>query len=1228
MRFLSKIVFINSAHIRYAEVAMDGNVHFTGTQGVGKTTLLRALLFFYNANKDKLGLRVQGQRSFDDYYVPTPASYIIYEVSRGAEERPFAVILFRHNNRAAFRFVDAPYNKDWFIDSLGVVAANPIIVRQRIQNFGIDSSSIIERYNQYRDILYGNRNASTSKDLLKYYLLKSRQYQNIPRIIQNVFLNERVDADFIKNTIINSITAEDEEISVDLNFFRSKLIHFSDELKDINLWTAKNRQGDIETQRDADKIIDIAHNIRSCEFALHEQCGMLIHSRHKAERDIPILQNKITKKQGDIDSANEKIRNIQSKFENDHGKITGDIAVLASKLKEASNLKKHYRQIGIEDMLARAATLDTIKLELSQKERLLAQLKANYQSISQKYDLLRDRINIDKEQYLQKCREKQNRATGDFNNRNADRLNRRVKLESGIQTKIKAQTSEIDEILNSCRELLHEQEMQRVKASQSSPMKADIERCKNNIDKAERKIAELTEKKLTAENRLDSIRNKFDMECQRLENETALQIAQLENSIARLQSAKKDEMQILDKSRGSLCEWLDQNMDSWETSIGKILDEKNVLYGQHLNPQLTDNQSDTVFGVSLDLESIEKEVRTPAIIKESISSIETEINSLCGSIINLREENDRRIAETGKESKSEIKSLRSQIDNISQEIRICSQQSKEESLRLEGIKADEKERLAEIDASFDEKIRDLRLKIESLRADRTKIEERGNRELRGLRKSIEEEQCNDELQLNTVLKSIDDEIEKYKNDRDAKVKQLENDEKLELSESGADARMLESVKQEISAIKAEIDNIDKERDIIAVYTDKCKTLLNFVPQYQADKKRLEDEDASLRQKYEDSRQKHELKKQEDEKTLAGLRNSFNKATTSIQKADEFMASGACPPEIKETRAIATELDCVSIISTIRQLNGEIYRLTDTLKSSINEFRRRFSANNTFKFPVELDTAADYHHYADSLEDFVSNDKIKEFQQITSNLYRDILSRAAADFNVLLGRESEILRIVKDINYDFEKKTFAGVIRRIELKLFRSAMPIITQLQNITDFWNTHQYELGEINLFSTDEHQDVNRESIKYLKSLTEALTHVGDLKKLTLDQTFSLKFKIQENDNETDWIENIKAVGSEGTDILVKSLINILLISVFKKRAGQSGDFRIHCMMDEIGRLADENIQGILNFANERDIYVVNSSPKAHRPLSYRRIYMLSKDKNANTLVQQILSTRESELQ
>ena len=59
MRYLNKIVFINSAHIPYAEIKLDGNVHFIGTQGVGKSTLLRAILFFYNVDKSRLGIRTQ-----------------------------------------------------------------------------------------------------------------------------------------------------------------------------------------------------------------------------------------------------------------------------------------------------------------------------------------------------------------------------------------------------------------------------------------------------------------------------------------------------------------------------------------------------------------------------------------------------------------------------------------------------------------------------------------------------------------------------------------------------------------------------------------------------------------------------------------------------------------------------------------------------------------------------------------------------------------------------------------------------------------------------------------------------------------------------------------------------------------------------------------------------------------------------------------------------------------
>ena len=113
MRYLNKIVFLNSAHIPYAEVKLDGNVHFIGTQGVGKSTLLRALLFFYNADKLKLG--IPKKKSFDTFYFP----YILIltssiEVMR--ENGAYCVVAAKSQGRVAFRFVDASFERDWFIN--------------------------------------------------------------------------------------------------------------------------------------------------------------------------------------------------------------------------------------------------------------------------------------------------------------------------------------------------------------------------------------------------------------------------------------------------------------------------------------------------------------------------------------------------------------------------------------------------------------------------------------------------------------------------------------------------------------------------------------------------------------------------------------------------------------------------------------------------------------------------------------------------------------------------------------------------------------------------------------------------------------------------------------------------------------------------------------------------------------------------------------------------------
>jgi len=118
------------------------------------------------------------------------------------------------------------------------------------------------------------------------------------------------------------------------------------------------------------------------------------------------------------------------------------------------------------------------------------------------------------------------------------------------------------------------------------------------------------------------------------------------------------------------------------------------------------------------------------------------------------------------------------------------------------------------------------------------------------------------------------------------------------------------------------------------------------------------------------------------------------------------------------------------------------------------------------------------------------------------------------------------------------------------------------------------------------------------------------------------LKFRIEENQNDTGWQEKLTNVGSEGTDTLVKAMVNIMLLNVFKESVSKRfKDFRLHCMMDEIGKLHPNNVRGILKFANDRNILLINSSPIENDALAFTHIYKLNKDDKSMTQVKRIIS-------
>jgi hypothetical protein len=184
-----------------------------------------------------------------------------------------------------------------------------------------------------------------------------------------------------------------------------------------------------------------------------------------------------------------------------------------------------------------------------------------------------------------------------------------------------------------------------------------------------------------------------------------------------------------------------------------------------------------------------------------------------------------------------------------------------------------------------------------------------------------------------------------------------------------------------------------------------------------------------------------------------------------------------------------------------------------------------------------------------------------------------------------------------------------------LRVVPSENKIVHFLTEIKLFNDENINDLGESNLFSSSE-QTREAKNRKAIGLLTQLVKEISDYKHkdINLSDSFELEFKIVENENDTNWVQNLANVGSDGTDVLVKAMINIMLLNVFKEGATKNRfkDFRLHCMMDEIGKLHPENVRGILKFANDRNINLINSSPQSFDALAYRYTYKLAKQKDS----------------
>lgn len=1212
MKYLNKIIFINNANIPYAEISVDGNVHFTGTQGVGKSTVLRALLFFYNADKHHLGIQ-QGQKSFDEFYFRQSNSHILYEVMR--DNGAYTILVSRYQGRASWRFIDAPYQREWLIDDDKQVLSDWVKIRERIDK-NVAVSARIDSGLMFKDIIFGNTH---DHKYTRYALVQSAHYQNIPRSIQNVFLNTKLDADFVKNTIIQSMA--DEDLPIDLQTYRRLVTDFEREYDEIDCWFRQTRDGNFPVRTQALKIAEQGRKIVALDQQLLDVWQMLNHVVSDCEQQIPLQEAEAKEVNNSIEKERSREKELTADYDKEKDSLNQDLGGKKSKLKEIAQAKKDFDAMGIKDKLALAAREDSIKQEIANKQMLLDDLLKTHASIEEKYNIARAKLhnalvafdNAQNEALFQKQASLQKER-----NRYEDE---RSKGRNHIMEEYRVWLHESDERLQVLLYEQHRADNALKELRQWHPMADNLklvaaQLLQLNMDEKENDAQQMTVKsqiaQITSEYEMKEteLKQASDREQERLETDRTVcreRISKISNLLAHLD--------------GSLYLWLCEHTEGWEDTIGKVVDDERILYAQGLEPEAA-GQSESLFGIKLNLDHIDAVHHTPNEYMDEKKELEKQLQQLNRQLSQLPVTLQENISKLGKKYGASLNPLRQKATKLKVEeeqipVKRQNLQNKQHELEMEEQELIEQEK-AKRERAFNVAL----LHVQSEKEARENKEAKNKKDLKDLdslfNKSVKA--LNDDLRVFQDMQKS--EADDRHNEFDDQKNQLDEQQKAELEGKGVDVNLLAGYRKALDELRQLLQGIESDRDVVIRYRYAEENLFAKEPEIRKSIKDIENQVAMLRQRYEDKRSRIEKKRHEFEERQKIVLNDLEHRRDGLTQYHQVVEKEHLVPDtyLTDDTMIPTHQDCQQLLIQLRGTVNQKRESIDKLKDMVVSFNRYFKPQNAFHFNTMPVTDSEYLQIAVDLQDFMDNNKIEEFRRRTSEHYKDILGRVSIEIGALMKRRSDVDGVILDINRDFVEKNFAGVIKSIELRANESSDKLMQLLMSIHDYTVENELSIGELNLFSSDNRDEVNRKVVDYLKSLSHQLQNEPNRPTVSLGDAFRLQFRVKENDNDTNWVERINNVGSDGTDILVKAMVNIMLINVFKKKAARkSGDFIVHCMMDEIGRLHPNNIKGILQFANSRNIYLINSSPTSYNPYDYRYTYLLSKH-GTKTRVEKLL--------
>ncbi len=715
-----------------------------------------------------------------------------------------------------------------------------------------------------------------------------------------------------------------------------------------------------------------------------------------------------------------------------------------------------------------------------------------------------------------------------------------------------------------------------------------------------------------------------------IKNQYSEKINQVRTDFNRKISEIKINIEIITKRLenydNTLYSYLENNLPDWKNNIGKIC-KNEVLFDIEGIKKSISNNNTNIYGLEIELSKLPEFTHT-------IEKYEKDKKLLLQEVKKLEKEKLDKIKNTEKERDNKLRSIQSKIKELETDIRYIKHYNHADTQRVGKLDLEKVELSEKVKETrkknlkiLSEQEHKIKIELEKLKNQLEIINKKFDKLLRELKAIRNKETKIATENYDIAIENIEL-LKTKKTDYFITQKQeIKKQQKKILSENNIDTELIKNIKENIERVSNILNEIEQNSQLVSDYKRHKIELFDKIDDFKREKKKLNIFLTTIEQKHTEKKQKYddEIEKLDKIKNELSDKNKiFKDGLDRFEEIEgEFKEHKLL---FKNAKATKQEKNLNLVINNWYSNKDSLRDANDNLKILVDNFVSKFKVNNHFEFkmPDEI-LKKDYEKFAKFLTNFILQNRLEQSVTELATQFTMLVNSISDKVNDLQSNIYAIHRIVKQLENDFSKAQFdnSRLIEYIKIKAEPNEdNKVLKRLQAIAKY-KEDNFEFYDNLSFDFSKKDKLADKSVELIINLINAIEE-SHTEEIALVDLFNIYFKIKEGQNETDWTEKLKDIGSDGTDILVKSIVFITLLSVFIKqsKSASTHQFRIHCIIDEVGKISAPYLKELIKFANDKNIFLINGLPNESKlERKYNYTYKLSKEDDNTISINPLLT-------